>query len=89
MSEDPVKSLAMVVRLAEERQAFGNLLKRVRDISENDRDTLLRLMAERDYVVGMIDRHFEGRENPFKRPFEYDYKTTLKGALEHLMAAKK
>lgn len=86
MSNDPVKDLALVVKLAEERRLFGDMLKRVRSISENDAITLGRLMSERAYVVGLIDRHFEDRENHFRKSFDFQYTDNFIGAIEHVVS---
>lgn len=84
---DPVNALAAVVALAKERQVFGDTLTRVRRVTERDEETLKRLISERDYVIGIIDRHFEGRDNPFKESGEHGYKRNLMAALEHVVLA--
>jgi hypothetical protein len=85
---DPVESLSQVVKLAEERRVLNNLLKRVRDVSETDAQTLTRIISERDYLVALIDGHFNGRNNPFRSPsaFDYNYTHTLPGAMEHVFS---
>jgi hypothetical protein len=88
---DPVKDLASVVSMAEERREFGNMLTRVRQISESHKMTLERVLEERNYVVALLDvffkDRFQDRTNPFKDQFDYQYGRAFKGAMENVFAA--
>ncbi len=82
----PVEDLALVVKLAQEREKLGSMLGRVRKLHESDEFTLERLISERHYVVGLIDAHFEDRENNFKLPYDPHYSDFFKGAITNVVA---
>lgn len=82
----PVQSLKAVVMLAEEREAMGTMLTRFRSLSDTDMKTLDRILSDRYYLVELLNKFFEGRNNPFREPFEHQYQQSLRGALEHVFA---
>ncbi len=67
--DEPVRYLAQVVKMAEERMTIGNLLCAVRRIDESDINTLKRLIEERAKVVQML----RDRGIPHDH-FDWDYK---------------
>lgn len=84
----PIQSLEDVLNRAKAHELMVVKLMRVRQISESVDGTIDRLLSERDYLVALLDRFFEGRPNPFKEFPNDAYIWKMRGAIEHVFSAK-
>ena len=80
MSEDPVKALQHVVKLAQERERFIDMFASQRRAHESDFETLDRILQERAFIVKLFEMH-----QIKHAPHDYSYRSSFIEATGELL----